>query len=102
MAKSLEAAFQESESIDIPDEIRNSTPEEINNRIKLIDNEIKSLKNENMRLTHEQNTTKEKIKENNEKIKLNKQLPYLVGNVVEVFGPFSFGRFFFCLWDSYF
>jgi len=27
---------------------------------------------------------KEKIKENNEKIKLNKQLPYLVGNVVEI------------------
>lgn len=27
---------------------------------------------------------KERIKENKEKIKLNKQLPYLVGNVVEV------------------
>jgi hypothetical protein len=27
---------------------------------------------------------KEKIKENKEKIKMNKQLPYLVGNVVEV------------------
>lgn len=27
---------------------------------------------------------KEKIKENLEKVKLNKQLPYLVGNVVEV------------------
>ena len=27
---------------------------------------------------------KEKIKENKEKIKLNKQLPYLVGNVVEI------------------
>lgn len=27
---------------------------------------------------------KEKIKENQEKIKLNKQLPYLVGNIVEV------------------
>lgn len=27
---------------------------------------------------------KDKIKENQEKIKLNKQLPYLVGNIVEV------------------
>jgi 26S proteasome regulatory subunit T5 len=27
---------------------------------------------------------KEKIKDNKEKIKVNKQLPYLVGNVVEV------------------
>jgi 26S proteasome regulatory subunit T5 len=30
---------------------------------------------------------KEKIKENQEKIKLNKQLPYLVGNIVEVQFP---------------
>jgi len=84
MAKSLEAALQETEDIEIPQEILNSTPDEINNRIKLIDNEIKVLKNENTRLTHEQNAMKEKIKENNEKIKLNKQLPYLVGNVVEI------------------
>jgi 26S proteasome regulatory subunit T5 len=31
---------------------------------------------------------KEKIKENQEKIKLNKQLPYLVGNIVEVSAMF--------------
>jgi 26S proteasome regulatory subunit T5 len=36
------------------------------------------------RLTHEQNNTQEKIKDNQEKLKLNKQLPYLVANVVEV------------------
>jgi len=84
MAKSLEAALKETDDIEIPDEIKNSSPDEINNRIKLIDNEIKVLKSETTRLTHEQNTMKEKIKENNEKIKLNKQLPYLVGNVVEI------------------
>ena len=32
----------------------------------------------------ESESIKEKIKENQEKIKLNKQLPYLVGNIVEV------------------
>ncbi len=34
---------------------------------------------------------KEKVKDNTEKIKLNKQLPYLVGNIVEVrlTSPFS-------------
>lgn len=36
------------------------------------------------RLKLDEDATKEKIKENQEKIKLNKQLPYLVGNVVEV------------------
>merc|ERR1719498_1286783 len=47
-------------------------------------NEVKVLRNETARLSHEQQAQKEKIKENNEKIKLNKQLPYLVANVVEL------------------
>ena len=36
------------------------------------------------RLTHESKTLEAKIKENAEKIKMNKQLPYLVSNVIEV------------------
>ncbi|KAG5457242.1 MAG: hypothetical protein BJ554DRAFT_2797, partial [Olpidium bornovanus] len=39
---------------------------------------------ENTRLAHEKTAMEEKIKENQEKIKLNRQLPYLVGNVVEL------------------
>jgi 26S proteasome regulatory subunit T5 len=50
----------------------------------MLDNEIKVIKNEVMRLNHEHQAMKEKIKENTEKIKLNKQLPYLVANVVEM------------------
>jgi 26S proteasome regulatory subunit T5 len=42
------------------------------------------MKSENRRLQYEQANVKEKIKDNKEKIKMNKQLPYLVGNVVEV------------------
>lgn len=42
------------------------------------------MKSEHMRLQHEQTSMKEKIKDNKEKIKMNKQLPYLVGNIVEV------------------
>lgn len=41
------------------------------------------------RLNHELSTNAESIKENAEKIKLNKQLPYLVANVVEVSYTFS-------------
>jgi len=81
---SLEAALNQTEDIPIPDEILNASADEINNRTKMIDNEMKYLKNETTRLLHEQNAFKEKIKENTEKIKLNKQLPYLVGNVVEL------------------
>lgn len=42
------------------------------------------MKSENRRLLYEQANVKERIKDNKEKIKMNKQLPYLVGNVVEV------------------
>lgn len=42
------------------------------------------MKSEIMRFQHEQLSMNEKIKDNKEKIKLNKQLPYLVANVVEV------------------
>ena len=42
------------------------------------------MKSELMHLTHEQTSMQEQIKDNQEKIKMNKQLPYLVANVVEL------------------
>lgn len=42
------------------------------------------LKDENTRLGLEHMGLAEKIKENKEKIKLGNQLPYLVGNIVEI------------------
>lgn len=42
------------------------------------------MESEVQRLEHEQSTMRQQIKDNKEKIKVNKQLPYLVGNVVEV------------------
>ncbi|CAG8803931.1 19677_t:CDS:2 [Racocetra persica] len=70
---------------DLGQEILKSSTDDIINRTRLLENEIKVMKSEHMRLMHEQNSMKEKIKDNREKIKVNKQLPYLVGNVVEVF-----------------
>lgn len=69
---------------DLGDEIARADTDEIAQRTRLLENEIKVLKNESSRLNHEQQTQKEKIKENTDKIKLNKQLPYLVANVVEL------------------
>ncbi|KAF9144867.1 26S proteasome regulatory subunit 6A [Mortierella sp. GBA39] len=65
-------------------DILKANTEEIVNRTRLLDNDIKVMKSENKRLAYEQLSMKEKIKENKDKIKLNKQLPYLVGNVVEL------------------
>ena len=53
-------------------------------RTRLLENEIRVLKDESTRLGLEQQGNKEKVKDNLDKIKLNRQLPYLVGNVVEV------------------
>jgi len=68
----------------IDQEILEMSAEEIRQRIRLLDNNIRIMRSDMQRINHETNSQKEKIKENNEKIKLNKQLPYLVGNVVEM------------------
>jgi len=69
---------------DIDDEIMSMTTDEIRQRTRHIEEEIRYMNSEIKRIKHESDGQKEKIKENNEKIKLNKQLPYLVGNIVEV------------------
>ncbi|XP_954440.1 226S proteasome regulatory particle, putative [Theileria annulata] len=53
-------------------------------RINMIDAEVKILKSEHTRLKSQQKMAQERIKDNLEKIQLNKQLPYLVANVVEL------------------
>ena len=58
--------------------------DDIVRRTRLLENEIRVLKDESTRLGLEQQGNKEKVKDNLDKIKLNRQLPYLVGNVVEV------------------
>ena len=55
-----------------------------NARARAVDMEIKVFKSEKLRLTHELASMREQLKDNVEKVKLNKQLPYLVSNVVEV------------------
>lgn len=72
------------DSQDVDQDILALSTEDIRQRIRLLDNEVRIMRSEKDRLTHEENSQKESIKENLEKIKLNKQLPYLVGNIVEI------------------
>lgn len=84
-------------------EILHSSTRDINMRRRLLDNDMRIMKSEFQRLSHEQSAMKEKIKDNIEKIENNRygfhltaymkqelilfpfrQLPYLVGNVVEL------------------
>ncbi|CCC70817.1 hypothetical protein NCAS_0F03330 [Naumovozyma castellii] len=69
---------------ELDQEILSLTTQELQTRTKLLDNEIRIFRSELQRLSHENNVMLDKIKDNKEKIKNNRQLPYLVANVVEV------------------
>jgi TolA-binding protein len=69
------------------EETRHMTISELRQRIHLINNDIRVMKSDVQRITHESKSQRERIKENLEKVKVNKQLPFLVANVVEVLEP---------------
>ncbi|KAL8427982.1 hypothetical protein Efla_004240 [Eimeria flavescens] len=66
-------------------EVESLTAAELRMRTSLIDSELKYFKSEANKLKFELNSMQERIKDAIEKIRLNKQLPYLVGSVVELF-----------------
>ncbi|CDO57925.1 similar to Saccharomyces cerevisiae YOR117W RPT5 One of six ATPases of the 19S regulatory particle of the 26S proteasome [Geotrichum candidum] len=68
----------------LDDGILSASTSDIITRRKLLENEIRIMRSEFQRLTHDKLTMNEKIKDNKEKIENNKQLPYLVGNIVEL------------------
>lgn len=82
MSRSLQDALgQEDEAVR---EISQLSTDDIIARTRLIENECKMMRSEQKRLEYEQEAMKERVKEHAEKVKMNKQLPYLVANVVEL------------------
>lgn len=81
------AAAAEEEKDELDDETRSMSISELRQRIHLLDNDIRIMRSDVQRIAHESRGQKERIRENVEKVKLNKQLPYLVGNVVEILEP---------------
>ncbi|CRK36139.1 hypothetical protein BN1708_016504, partial [Verticillium longisporum] len=78
----MEDAEHEEDVLD--DEILGLSTQDIQTRKRLLENDSRIMRSEVQHLTHEKATMGEKIKENNDKIANNRQLPYLVGNVVEL------------------
>lgn len=66
-------------------ELSNMTINEIREKTTLINSETRILQSRINTLKHDIATKSAAVAENMEKIRLNKQLPYLVGNVVEIF-----------------
>lgn len=69
------------------EETRHMSLSDLRQRTHLISNDIRVMKSSVQRITHESRGQKDRIRENQEKVKLNKQLPYLVANVVEILEP---------------
>jgi 26S proteasome regulatory subunit T5 len=88
MASELEAAVWGEENDEIEARVASMSTEDIRHQIRALDNEIRIMKSNINRIKHEAGQQKEHIKDNREKVKLNKQLPYLVSNVVEIVEPY--------------
>ena len=80
------------------DETRHMTVGELRQRIHLINNDIRVMKSDVQRINHESRGQRDRIRDNQEKVKLNKQLPYLVANVVEVLEPDAEDGVYFLSW----
>jgi TolA-binding protein len=84
----LDAALAAPTQADQEDEeTRHMTVGELRQRIHLLNNDVRIMKSDVQRITHESRGQRDRIRENQEKVKLNKQLPYLVANVVEILEP---------------
>jgi len=66
------------------EQLASLTTDQIKTRIRINEENSRIGENELKKLQYEKKSLLDKIKENNEKIKMNKQLPYLVANVIEI------------------
>ena len=66
------------------EEIADLTEHEIRNRINIFENNVRIMRGEESQVSHEKQQLKLLIEDNKKKLENNKQLPYLVANVVEI------------------
>lgn len=78
---------EEDAEMEEEDDTRHMSISELRQRIHLLSNDIRVMKSDVQRITHESRGQRARIRENLEKVKVNKQLPYLVANVVEILEP---------------
>eukprot|EP01038_Epipyxis_sp_PR26KG_P016345 gene16345-22270_t len=88
MASELEDAVWGDSTDPFLDSVSAMSNDELRQTIRALDNEIRIMKSDMGSIKHETQQQKSHIKDNKEKIKLNKQLPYLVANVIEIVEPY--------------
>lgn len=82
-----DAKMGDAEDDEFDDDTRHMSVSELRQRIHLLSSDIRVMKSDVQRIMHESAGQRDRIKDNQDKVKLNKQLPYLVANVVEVLEP---------------
>jgi len=82
--KAADELWGENEQSELDKKIAEWTVDQIKRRSQILNDNSRIIKSDVSRLMLENKNIEAKIKENKEKIKLNKQLPYLVANVVEI------------------
>ena len=88
MASQLEAeVWGEAEALEASMAVMSN--DELRQQTRALDNEIRIMRSDMNRIRHESTQQTAHIKDNKDKIKLNKQLPYLVANVVEIVEPYT-------------
>ena len=79
----LDGAFDDDQARALA-ELEHASLDDVLARTRMLEHELRVLRDESNRVNLECQSERERVKDNQEKIKLNKQLPYLVGNVVEL------------------
>ena len=79
----LDGAFDDDQARALT-ELEHASLDDVLARTRMLEHELRVLRDESNRVNLECQSERERVKDNQEKIKLNKQLPYLVGNVVEL------------------
>ena len=90
MAAEIEAdlAAQLAPEDDVAEELAGKTNDEVRQVLRAVDNEMRIMRSNIEQINYESREQKAQIKDNKEKVKLNKQLPFLVANVVEIVEPY--------------
>lgn len=89
MASELEQDVWGGTADPLDTEIAGLTNDELRMRIRALDNEIRYQKSEINNIRHEAQSQQQHIKDNKERVKKNKELPYLVANVIEIVDPYN-------------
>lgn len=80
----VEPIWAEEEIEMLPEGVEEMSVEDLRGEISKLENQLRILRSDDSTLEHQKRTMEKRLQENKQKVKVNTQLPFLVGNVVEI------------------